>query len=142
MEALFRAYFTEGRDISDVTTLLDVVAGAGLDRSRAGAVLNGNEGLAEMRAAEDHARRIGVSGVPYFVVNNTIALSGAREPEAFWRAIRQAAASGREHRRHLPGRWHVLNTVAVVGGSLGGCSTPSPCVPSGATWTSTRSRPG
>ena len=45
VEAVFRAYFTEGRDISQTTVLLDVVAGAGLDRGRAEAILSGDEGL-------------------------------------------------------------------------------------------------
>src|ERR1700686_2829905 len=45
VEAVFRAYFIEGRDISQTTVLLDVVAGAGLDRGRAEAILSGEEGL-------------------------------------------------------------------------------------------------
>src|ERR1700694_759583 len=56
VSAVFRAYFTEGRDISQTTVLLDVVAGAGLDRGRAEAVLSADEGLAAIRAAEEHAR--------------------------------------------------------------------------------------
>jgi hypothetical protein len=44
VEALFRAYFTEGRDLSHTTTLLDVVGGAGLDRSRAEGLLRGDGG--------------------------------------------------------------------------------------------------
>src|SRR2546421_6598628 len=57
VEALFRAYFTEGRDISRAAVLLDVVAEAGLDRGRAEAVLNSDEGLAAIRAGEEQARR-------------------------------------------------------------------------------------
>ncbi len=64
VEAVFRAYFVEGRDISQTTVLLDVVAEAGLDRDRAEAFLNGDEGLAAIRAAEEQARRAGVQGVP------------------------------------------------------------------------------
>ena len=90
VEAVFRAYFAEGRDISQTTVLLDVVAEAGLDRGRAEAVLSGDEGLAAIRAAEEQARRSGVQGVPYFLINNTVALSGAREPSAFLAAFEQA----------------------------------------------------
>src|SRR5215471_4468924 len=79
VEALFRAYFTEGRDISRTPTLLDVVAEAGLDRNKAEGVLHGDEGLAEIRAAQEQARRAGVQGVPFFVINSRLALSGARE---------------------------------------------------------------
>ena len=90
VEAVFRAYFVEGRDISQTTVLLDVVAEAGLDRGRAEALLSGDEGLAAIRAAEEQARRSGVQGVPFFLINNTVALSGAREPSAFLDAFEQA----------------------------------------------------
>ena len=92
VEALFRAYFTEGRDIGHTPTLLDVAAGAGLDRGRAERLLAGDDGLAAVRAADDQARRAGVQGVPFFVVNGTVALSGARNPDDFLAAFRQAGA--------------------------------------------------
>src|SRR5260370_1560123 len=92
VEAVFRAYFVEGRDISQTTGLLDVGAGAGLNRGRAEAVLNSDEGLAAIRSAEEQARRAGVQGVPHFLINGTLALSGAREPSAFLDAFEQAAA--------------------------------------------------
>jgi predicted DsbA family dithiol-disulfide isomerase len=90
VEAIFRAYFIEGRDISRTVTLLDVVAGAGLDRVRAKALLHDAEALAEIRTAEEQAYRIGVQGVPFFVINNTLALSGAREASAFVDAFDRA----------------------------------------------------
>jgi predicted DsbA family dithiol-disulfide isomerase len=93
VEAIFRAYFTEGRDISDVPTLLDVVAGAGLDRSRAESLLNGDEGMEAIRVAEEQARRDGVQGVPFYVINGTLAVSGAREPRDFLAAFQQAGTS-------------------------------------------------
>jgi len=91
--AVFRAYFTEGRDISRAAVLFDVVAEAGLDRNRAEAVLNSDEGLAAIQAAEEQGRRAGVQGVPYFLINGTLALSGAREPSAFLDAFEQAGAT-------------------------------------------------
>jgi len=93
VEAIFRAYFTEGRDISRAAVLLDVVAEAGLDRNRAEAVLNSDEGLAAIQAAEEQGRRAGVQGVPYFLINGMLALSGAREPSAFLDAFEQAEAT-------------------------------------------------
>ncbi|WP_020470617.1 DsbA family oxidoreductase [Zavarzinella formosa] len=92
VEALFRAYFIDGRDIGDGPTLLDIVADAGLDRSRAAAFLSGDEGLSEIRAAEEQARRAGVQGVPFFIINNAVALSGAMDPSAFVDAFQQAGA--------------------------------------------------
>jgi len=93
VEALFRAYFTDGRDISKRQTLLDVVAEAGLDRARADGVLNRDDGLEAMKEAEELARRLRVEGVPFFVVNNKITLSGAQQPEAFLDAFRKAGGT-------------------------------------------------
>lgn len=83
VEALFRAYLIEGRDISNRETLLDVVAEAGLNRRRAEELLNSDEGIEAIRSAEEEARRLGVHGVPFFVLNNELALSGAVKPSAF-----------------------------------------------------------
>jgi predicted DsbA family dithiol-disulfide isomerase len=93
VEALFQAYFSEGRDISDLQTLLDVVAEAGLDRHRAEGELDTDEGLAAMRAEEAEAHRLGVQGVPFFIVNGQVALSGAQEPKAFLEAFERASDS-------------------------------------------------
>jgi predicted DsbA family dithiol-disulfide isomerase len=93
VEALFRAYFTEGRDISHRQTLLDVVAEAGLDRHGAEATLNGDDGLDAIKDADALARQLGVDGVPFFIVNGTITLSGAQQPGAFLEAFRQAVGS-------------------------------------------------
>ncbi|MDB5308631.1 MAG: hypothetical protein JWO38_2833 [Gemmataceae bacterium] len=90
VEALFRAYFTEGRDVSNRLVLLDVVTGAGLDRGRAGDLLTGDGGLRAVRSGEEKARRAGVSGVPFFLVNDQPAFSGAREPSAFLAAFDRA----------------------------------------------------
>jgi predicted DsbA family dithiol-disulfide isomerase len=90
VEALFRAYFTEGRDISNTQTLLDVVAEAGLDRAKAEHALHGEDDLAAMKEAEELSRRFRVEGVPFFVVNDRLTLSGAQQPDAFLAAIKQA----------------------------------------------------
>jgi predicted DsbA family dithiol-disulfide isomerase len=89
-EALFQAYFTDGRDISNRQALLDVVAEAGLDRLKAGGVLNGDDGLNAIKEADEQARRIQVEGVPFFVVNGRHTLSGAQQPDVFIGAFRQA----------------------------------------------------
>jgi predicted DsbA family dithiol-disulfide isomerase len=90
VESLFHAYFTDGRDLSDRATLADVAAGAGLDRAEVDDLLAGDRGMDAVRVGEDEARRLGVSGVPFFVVNGRIALSGAQPPELFRQAFEQA----------------------------------------------------
>ena len=93
MEALFRAYFTEGRDISNRQTLIDVVAEAGLDRHEAEAVLNSDDGLEAIKEADALARRFRVDGVPFFIVNGRLTLSGAQQPDAFLEAFHQASVA-------------------------------------------------
>jgi predicted DsbA family dithiol-disulfide isomerase len=91
VEALFRGYFTEGRNIGDRAVLLDVVAEAGLDRGRAEAFLKNDGGIGDIRQEEAEARRLGVSGVPYFVINGKVGMSGARSVAEFLAAFEQTA---------------------------------------------------
>jgi predicted DsbA family dithiol-disulfide isomerase len=93
VDSLFRAYFTEGRDISDRQTLIDVVFEAGLDPQLAGSTLISQEGIDAIREAEALSRRHGVSGVPFFIINNEITLSGAQPPAAFLEAFMAASRS-------------------------------------------------
>ena len=93
VEASFRAYFTKGRDISNRQTLIDVVAEAGLDRQRAEAMLNSDEGMDAIKEAGEQARRLRVDSVPFFVINNETMLSGAHPPEDFLTAFNQTLNS-------------------------------------------------
>jgi len=88
VERLFRAYFTEGRDISNRHTLLDVVAEVGLDRGEA--ILYGDHGLRAIEEAHQLARRFGVDGVPFFIINGDVTLSGAQPLDVFIAAFDQA----------------------------------------------------
>jgi predicted DsbA family dithiol-disulfide isomerase len=90
VEKLFLAYFTDGRDLCDLVTLASIAADAGLDRAEVDELLAGDEGLDVVGVAEDRACRLGVSGVPYFVVNGRVVLSGAQPPELFQQAFEQA----------------------------------------------------
>ena len=93
VEALFLAYFTAGRDISNPHTLLDVVAEAGLDRGKADGVLTSGGGQEAIREADELARRVRVEGVPFFVINGTVTLSGAQPSEAFLEGFKQVVGS-------------------------------------------------
>lgn len=90
VEGLFQGYFTDGRDLSDPATLTDVAAEAGLDRAAVADLLVGDGGRDAVRAGEEQSRRLGVSGVPFFVVNSRVGLSGAQPPELFLQAFEQA----------------------------------------------------
>ena len=89
VEALFRAYFLEGQNIGDVTTLTHVAAEAGLDRRETEEFLASDKGVVEVKAEEAVGRRLGISGVPYFVLNGSISISGAQPPDIFVSAIQQ-----------------------------------------------------
>ena len=93
VEAIFRAYFTEGRDISKRKTLIDVVAKAGLDLHRAETMLNSDEGMEAMNESEGRSRQDGVNGVPFFIVNNKITLPGAQQPVVLVDAFSEAVPS-------------------------------------------------
>ena len=93
VEALFLAYFTEGQDISNQQTLIDVVAEAGMDRKRAEAALNSYEGTDAIKEAGDQALRFRVDGVPFFIINSEITLSGAQSPDVFVAAFNKAIGS-------------------------------------------------
>jgi predicted DsbA family dithiol-disulfide isomerase len=89
VEALFTAYFTDGENLSDRATLLTIAVGAGLGQAEVDELLAGESGLDAVRAGEEEARRLGVSGVPFFVINGKVALPGAQPPELFRQAFAQ-----------------------------------------------------
>jgi predicted DsbA family dithiol-disulfide isomerase len=90
VEALFCAYFLEGKNIGDVKTLVRVAGEAGLDRTETEEFLASDKGAVEVKTEEAVGRRLGISGVPYFVFNGRIAISGAQPPEIFVSALQQA----------------------------------------------------
>lgn len=89
-EALFRAYFTEGQDIGNRQTLINVAVETGLDRLSAETMLNSDEGMDAIATAKAMSQRHRVDSVPFFIINNEITLSGAQEPETFISAFKQA----------------------------------------------------
>ncbi len=88
VEGLFRAFFTEGRDIGDREVLADIGAKAGLDRDAVKAFLESDAGVNEVRAEEETARQMGVDAVPTFVIGGKFVVSGAQEPDVFLDAFR------------------------------------------------------
>ena len=92
VEALFRAYFLEGKNIGDPKTLTHVVDQAGLDPTETEPFLASEKGVVEVKAEEAVGRRLGIRGVPYFVFDGTVSISGAQPPDVIVSAIRQALA--------------------------------------------------
>jgi predicted DsbA family dithiol-disulfide isomerase len=90
-EALFKAYFTEGKDIADHAVLADLAVEAGLNRKEAEDALADGSYADGVRRDILEARQIGVQGVPFFVFDRRFAVSGAQGSEVFLRALEEAA---------------------------------------------------
>lgn len=89
LDGLHRAYFNDGQNIADLETLADIAAGAGMDRAGTLARLQSDEGKAQTADGIEHAMRLGVTGVPFFVFDDTYALSGAQPPATLLSAMQQ-----------------------------------------------------
>ncbi|MHC0035377.1 DsbA family oxidoreductase [Pseudoneobacillus sp. C159] len=91
-ERLLRAYFIESKHIGDHQTLTELAVEVGLNREAAEEMLASNEMADVVRTDERMAKQIGVTGVPFFVINNKYALSGAQPTEVFVQALKKIAA--------------------------------------------------
>jgi len=90
-EVLFKAYFTEGRDLNDAATLIELGAKAGLNTNEVQEVVeNENLFLKDVKSDISEAQEIGVQGVPFFVFDRKYAVSGAQPVEAFVNTIKEA----------------------------------------------------
>lgn len=85
--ALFRAHFTDNRDVSDHAVLADVAASVGLDRARAAAILAGDDYGEMVRVEEAYWADQNVTGVPAFILGGRMMVPGAQDPDMFIRVI-------------------------------------------------------
>jgi predicted DsbA family dithiol-disulfide isomerase len=102
-ERLLAAYFTEGRVIGDRDTLLELAAEAGVVPERARRVLESDDYAAEVRADEREAGELGITGVPFFVINRRYGVSGAQPADLMLQALGQA--------------WEEAHPITVIGGA-------------------------
>jgi predicted DsbA family dithiol-disulfide isomerase len=92
VEALFQAYFVEGRDIGDRSVLADVAGAHGMERDAVAARLASDEDRDAVRREIDAAQQIGVAGVPTFILAGRYALVGAQPTEEIVAALQNVAA--------------------------------------------------
>lgn len=95
LEALFRAHFSAGKVIDDREVLVEIAASVGLDPDRVRADLDGDAGADRVRADLAAARQLQISGVPFFVANRRIAVSGAQPTDVFTQLLTQAHEQAR-----------------------------------------------
>ena len=89
--ALFAAYFTEGRDPSNHDVLVKAAAGAGLDEQRARQILGSGEFAPEVREREQYYAGLAIQAVPAVIINDRHLIQGGQPTEVFEQALRQLA---------------------------------------------------
>ncbi|AMJ63138.1 DsbA family oxidoreductase [Bosea sp. PAMC 26642] len=93
--ALFKAYFQQGRDVGDLETLVAIAVEQGFDEQAARDELSNDELRETVIGLEAHAQKVGVTGVPFFIIDGKLAVSGAQTgdvwAEVFQQVMRDAA---------------------------------------------------
>jgi len=89
-EELFRAHFIEGANLTDKNVLADIAARAGLDREEVAAYLAGDAGRDAVERGDTEARAAGIGGVPFFIFNRKLGVSGAQDPQTLLEAMEEA----------------------------------------------------
>jgi predicted DsbA family dithiol-disulfide isomerase len=113
-ERLMRAYFTEGAAIGERETLVALGVELGLPAEDVRAALESDTYAAEVRADENRARMFGISGVPFFAIDERYGISGAQPAELFTQTLEQAWAEA-----------HPLTMVGVAGTDGADCADGS-----------------
>lgn len=89
-EAALKAYFTDGKNIDDTDTLLQLGIDAGLDSKQLLNILNSDQYLDDVKADIAEAQQIGVQGVPFFVFDRKFAVSGAQDSQIMLNTLEKA----------------------------------------------------
>jgi predicted DsbA family dithiol-disulfide isomerase len=92
VEALFSAYFAEGRDVGRHDVLAEIASEVGLPPVETRAFLDSDAGQKEVKEQELKGLKLGVQGVPFFVLNDVPAFSGAQMPHVFLEVFQKALA--------------------------------------------------
>jgi predicted DsbA family dithiol-disulfide isomerase len=90
LSAVNKAYFAQARSVFDRDVISEIAAGAGLDAATVGEVLDGDSFAAEVRKDEAQARELGISGVPFYVFDMALGVSGAQPTQTLTSALNQA----------------------------------------------------
>ncbi|MGK7868142.1 DsbA family oxidoreductase [Falsiroseomonas sp. E2-1-a20] len=94
VDALFQGYFCDGQDIGDLAVLVGIAASLGMDPTATRRLLAGAAEAEGVHADNLRAHRLGINGVPCFVVQGRHAIAGAQEPEVIERLLDVAIVEG------------------------------------------------
>ncbi len=89
-ERLLKAYFIENLFIGDVEVLVQIAVAAGLDGDAARAFITDPVQLQQVADADQRVREMGIGGVPFFIFNQKVAVSGAQNPDQLLAAMQQS----------------------------------------------------
>lgn len=96
VEAVFQAYFLNGRDIGDIEVLIDLGESLGLNRFAVWSYLRSEIDIDYVLSENSRAHRMGITGVPCYILDGRYAISGAQEPEIFLRLFDLARENATE----------------------------------------------
>lgn len=116
-EALFKAYFTDGKNIDDNGTLIKLGVQIGLDATEIEQMLLNNSYAEEVKQDLIMAQNYGIQGVPFFVFDNKYAISGAQAPQVFEQTIAKAFNEWQQNNNQM-----ALETIEGAS-----CGTDSNC---------------
>jgi predicted DsbA family dithiol-disulfide isomerase len=88
-EELFKAHFTDGKNIDDIEVLVQTGVSVGLDEKEVTEMLASDAFSKEVKQDEMQAQSLGIRGVPFFIFNNKYAVSGAQSPDTFLEVLEQ-----------------------------------------------------
>lgn len=91
-EAFMKAYFEQGIDLSKKENLVSVAVGAGLSKEAVETLLSSDAGLSAIEQQEQELQKLGISGVPFYIINSKYGVSGAQASETFVQAFEDIRA--------------------------------------------------
>ncbi|PRZ26106.1 DsbA family oxidoreductase [Flavobacterium granuli] len=116
-ELLFKAYLTDGKNIGDLATLKELGIQAGLDAAAIDDVLQSDAYATNVKQDIEMAQNIGVQGVPFFVLDNKYAISGAQHVDTFVQTIEKVWQEGQ-----FDSKITVINTPSEGSCDINGCN--------------------
>lgn len=116
-ELLFKAYLTDGKNIGDLATLKQLGIQAGLDAAAIDDVLQSDAYATNVKQDIEMAQNIGVQGVPFFVLDNKYAISGAQHVDTFVQTIEKVWQEGQ-----FDSKITVINTPSEGSCDINGCN--------------------
>lgn len=115
-ELLFKAHFTEGKNVNDWNVLKEIGLEVGLEISEIEQLINSNEYTKEVLQDQQEAQSLGITGVPFFVFDHKYAVSGAQPTEAFLKTLQKAWEEGK-----FETSIKIENTTATNSCTIEGC---------------------